>query len=142
MNRLWIGILGLTLAAAGPALAQQPVDAEEELDSREAAGNDGQEAERDDVYERVRSITLLNPAHDFDVVDTDSVIIWRNRNEPYLLELSIEAPDLRHARDIGVTSFGSRITDADAVEVRGVRYPIEGIYKLEPEEANRLTGSS
>ncbi len=142
MNRLITAILGTALAAASPALlGQQPVDGDDATDQRAAAEDGGRSAGKR-TYEAVDSITLLRRPHDFDVVDRDSVIVWRSRDEPYLLELSTPSPDLRHARDIGVTSWGSRVTTADAVQVRGVRYPIEGIYKLEPEEANELTGSS
>lgn len=139
MNRLLSGALTLALAGASPALlAAPPADAE--VDVNAAAEADAPAA---GTYEEVDSITLLRRPYSFDVLDDDTLILWRTRGEPYLIELRWPSPDLKFARGIGVTSFGSRVhARGDAVQVRGLRYPIDKIYELDRDEAERLAEAS
>ena len=78
----------------------------------------------------------------FPSIDDDSLILWANAYEPYLVELRFPSHDLRFARAIGVTQFGSQIhARTDSIQVRGFRYPIGRIYKLSRDEARRLSQS-
>lgn len=132
MSRLLIGIAGLALAASSQAaLAKQPVDREIDVDERAAALGG---------YEEVRSIPMLTRPHSFNVLDNDTLIIWRTPFDPYLVELRRPSPGLKFARAIGVTSWGSQIhARFDDVQVEGLRYPIDRIYKLDRAEARRLS---
>lgn len=132
MSRLFIGIAGLALAASSQAaLAKQPVDREIDVDERAAALAG---------YEEVRSIPMLTRPYSFHVIDNDTLIIWRSPFDPYLVELRRPSPGLKFARGIGVTSSGSRIhARFDDVQVEGLRYPIDRIYKLDRAEARRLS---
>lgn len=133
MNRTLVALVGTALAALSLAApAKEPaVDREIEVDARGAP----------DVsrYEEVARITMLTRPYSFDVIDDDSVIIWRTRRDPYLVELRFPSPDLRFAHAIGVTSSGSQVhARFDDLRVAGLRYPIDKIYRLSREDARRL----
>jgi hypothetical protein len=84
----------------------------------------------------VESIVALTRLDDWRAVDRDTLILWRTPAEAYLVELSRPSPDLRFVQTIRVTSTGSKIrANLDAVEVRGMIYPIREIYRLDAEEA-------
>jgi hypothetical protein len=92
------------------------------------------------VGEEVDSIPMLRPLHSWTAVDDDTVIVWTTPWDAYLVKLSFPSHDLPFAQAIGVTSVGSRVyAKFDAVQVRGFRYPIEGIFKLTRDEAKALT---
>lgn len=125
MNRLFLAsVLTLGLATAAQATEQTDV----------AAANG---------YEPVDHISALTRLHSFQVIDKDSLIIWRTPFDPYLVELQVPAYDLPFAWGIGITSTASRI-DArfDSVQVRGMRYPIRQIYKLTRDQAKELSRKS
>jgi hypothetical protein len=95
------------------------------------------------AFEQVDSIPMLRRPHSWNVIDDDTVIVWATPFDPYLVELSFRAYDLRFAHVIGLTQFGSRVyAKFDAVTVGGFRYPIESIYKMSREEARNLTRAS
>lgn len=100
------------------------------------------EAVRDDevaAYEQVKSITAFRGLYSWTAIDDDSLIVWANAFDPYLVELRYPSRDLRFARAIGFTQFGSQIhANGDAIQVRGIRYPIGEIYKLSREAAKQL----
>ena len=123
----------LTLSALlGSAVhaADAAVDREVEIGSGQTLDPGG--------YEEVARIPLLRHPYSFDVIDDDKLIIWRTRSDAYLVQLKWSSPELRFARGIGVTSFGSSVYPFDDVLVRGLRYPIDRIYRLERAEAERL----
>jgi len=103
------------------------------------------DAVRDDGlagYEEVKRITAFRGLYSWSSIDDDSLILWANAYEPYLVELRFPSHDLRFARAIGVTQFGSQIhARTDSIQVRGFRYPIGRIYKLSRDEARRLSQS-
>lgn len=134
MNRLITAILGMALAAAAATAA-----------AKSGADGDGEtEARQDELtfadFEQVDEMVALTSPHSFRAIDDDSVLVWRTRSDPYLIELRRRSPDLRFARSIGVTSTAGR-THArfDDVRIDGLRYPIESIYKLTREQAERLS---
>jgi hypothetical protein len=93
-------------------------------------------------FEAVDSFTAFRGFHSFTVLDDRTLIVWATAFKPYLVELKFPSHDLRWAHAIGVTQFGSRVhAGFDSVQVRGFRYPIDGIYKLTREEAKELTRS-
>lgn len=86
--------------------------------------------------EQVDSIPALTRLHSWRAVDERRLIVWATAFSPYLVELQWPSHDLRFARAIEVTSFGSRVhARFDAVQIDGIRYPISRIYRLEREEA-------
>src|SRR5262245_9269845 len=92
------------------------------------------------VGEEVDSFTILAGLYSWHAVDDDTVIVWTNPWQPYLVELAFPSHDLPFVQAIGVTSMGSRVyAKFDAVKVRGFRYPIQGIFKLTRDEAKALT---
>lgn len=94
-------------------------------------------------YEQVRSFSALGGLHDFDVLDDRTLILWTSRSQPYLVELMFPSHDLRFAHAIAVESSTSRIhSKFDSVRVAGLRYPIDGIYKLTRDEAKQLKQAS
>lgn len=132
MNRLITAILGIALAgAAGAAATNSGVDGETEA---------RQDALTFADFEQVDEMSALTSPHSFRAIDDDSVLVWRTRSDPYLIELRRRSPDLKFARSIGVTSTAGR-THArfDDVRIDGLRYPIESIYKLTREQAERLS---
>lgn len=134
MNRFLIAVAGIALAGTNAAaLAKQPVDGEVHVDERAAAPSG---------YEEVDSVPLLTRPYSFRAIDDDSLIIWRTRNDPYLVELRYPSRDLKWAWGIGVSSWGSRLTRFDDVHVQGLRYPIDKIYKLDRETAEELGNTS
>jgi hypothetical protein len=115
-----IVLLGLGLASAPQA--------------SESAAGDGLAA-----YEQVKSITAFRGPYSWSVIDDDTLIVWANAFDPYLVELKQPSQNLRFALAIGITQFGSQIhADTDAIQVRGFRYPIGGIYRLSREQAKEL----
>lgn len=132
MNRLHTTLLGITLAGLGcsAALAGEPASREIAVDPQAPAAG---------AYEEVDSITVLTHPYRFEVLDDDSLILWRTPFDPYLVELRVPSPDLRFAWGIGVSSWAGRIhARFDDVHVGGLRYPIDKIYKLDRDEAERL----
>lgn len=127
MNRLLLAsICTLALAATAQATEQTTVPA--------TAG-----------YKEVHSITALTPLYSYNVLSDDSLIIWRDPFHPYLVQLRYPVPahDLQFSHVIGVTSTTGRIyARFDAVQVRGMRYPIETIYQLTRNQADKLTRAS
>jgi hypothetical protein len=115
-----------TLLVLGFASASQ---ATESLSSDALAG-----------YEQVKSFTAVRGPYSWTALDDDTLIIWANAFNPYLVKLKYPSQDLRFAQAIGITQFGSRIhANSDAIHVRGFRYPIGGIYKLTRDEAKQLS---
>ena len=95
------------------------------------------------IYEQVDSIPMLTRPHSWQVIDSDTVVVWATPFDPYLVELAFESHDLKFAQVIGITQFGSRIyAKFDAVKVGGFRYPIDSIYKMTREEARNLVRGS
>lgn len=91
------------------------------------------------AFGSVKSFRLLTPPYSWRVVDDRTLILWATPFRPYLLELAYPSPDLRFANVIGVTSsVGIVHSGFDAVRVRGLRYPIDRIYQLTPDEARTL----
>lgn len=91
-------------------------------------------------YEQVKTITAFRGPHSWTALDDDTLIVWANAFDPYLVKLKQPTQELRFAQAIGITQFGSQIHAAtDAVQIRGFRYPIGALYKLTREEAKRLT---
>jgi hypothetical protein len=91
-------------------------------------------------YEQVKSITAFRGIYSWTAIDDDTLILWANAFDPYLVKLKSPSHDLRFARAIGVTQFGSQIhADSDSIQVSGFRYPIGGLFKLSREEAKRLS---
>lgn len=134
MNRLFTTIASIALAGtSAAALAKQPVDREVDVDEGAPAPAG---------YEEVDGITLLTRPYSFRAIDDDSLIIWRTRNDPYLVELRYPSRDLKWAWGIGFSSWGSRLTRFDDVHVQGLRYPIDKIYKLDRETAEELGNTS
>ena len=92
------------------------------------------------VGEAVESFSILSGLYSWRALDDDTVIVWTNPWQPYLVQLSFPSHDLPFVQAIGVTSMGSRVySKFDAVKVRGFRYPIQGIFKLTRDEAKALT---
>ena len=92
------------------------------------------------VGEAVESFTILSGLYSWHAIDDDTVIVWTNPWQPYLVQLAFPSHDLPFVQAIGVTSMGSRVyAKFDAVKVRGFRYPIQGIFKLTRDEAKALT---
>ena|SRR5690349_5769557 len=92
------------------------------------------------VGEEVDSFSMLTRPYSWHALDDDTVIVWTNPWQPYLVELAFPSHDLRFVQAIGLTSVGSRVyAKFDAVQVRGFRYPIQGIFKLTRDEAKALT---
>ena len=90
--------------------------------------------------EEVESFVMLSRPYSWHAVDADSVIVWTNPWQPYLVELAFPSHDLPFVQAIGLTSVGSRVyAKFDAVQIRGFRYPIQGIFKLTRDEAKALT---
>ena len=95
------------------------------------------------AFEQVDSIPMLRQPHSWQVIDDDSVIVWATPWDPYLVELSFRAYDLKFAHVIGLTQFGCRVyAKFDSVKVGGFRYPIDSIYKMSREEARNLARTS
>ena len=104
-----------------------------------ARGADVQNQTAERAFEQVDIIPMLTRPHSWQVIDDDTVIVWANAFDPYLVELAFESHDLKFAQVIGITQFGSRVyTRFDAVKVGGFRYPIDSIYKMTREEARNL----
>jgi hypothetical protein len=91
-------------------------------------------------YEQVKSITAFRGPYSWSAIEDDTLIVWANASDPYLVKLKHPSQDLRFAGAIGITQFGSQIhANSDAIQVRGFRYPIGRIYKLSREEAKKLS---
>jgi hypothetical protein len=119
--------LGLTLGFGSAVMARA-------TDAASAAATT--EVEIVPELERIESFTLLTRPYSWTPVDEDTVIVWATAFRPYLVELAFPSRDLKFTDAIGVTSVGSRVyAKFDSVQVRGLRYPIESIYKLTREEA-------
>jgi hypothetical protein len=91
-------------------------------------------------YTQVESIPARSRWDNWRAIDRDSLIVWVSPRRPYLIELGRGSPDLRNAQTIGVTSTTFKVrTKLDSVIVRGIDYPIAGIFELEPEDARDMT---
>lgn len=124
-------VLGLTLGA-GSAVMARATDA----GSAAAAAAAAKKVEIVAELEQIDSFTLLTRPYSWTPVDENTVIVWATAFRPYLIELAFPSHDLKFTDAIGVTSVGSRVyAKFDSVQVRGLRYPIESIYKLTREEA-------
>ena len=112
--------------------------------SANASGDDkAAEADPGPAYEAVDSIPMLTRPWSWHAVDDDTVIVWTNPFQPYLVELSFPSYDLKWVEHIGLTSVGSRVyAKFDSVQVRGFRYPIASIFKMSREEARNLERGS
>ncbi len=118
-----IGILALMVALSQPALAAKADKAD--------VGHDG--------LERVSHISLFNGIDSWRRLDDSTIILWATPFRPYLVNLSHEARRLRYANSIGVTSsVGGIYEKFDSVVVDGIRYRIDGIYKLDRATAKQL----
>jgi hypothetical protein len=104
----------------------------------QAMTNDGQAVIN--VYaEPVKSMPALGRIHSWRALDNDTLIVWATAFRPYLVELRWPSPDMRFTQVIGVTETTGRVHSRfDSVLVRGIRYPIDGIYRLSPEVAKSL----
>jgi|SRR4051812_22283488 len=125
--------LGVGLSTASIArLANDPAP---------AAGSESRSVEPGaGVGEEVESFTILGGLYSWHRIDDDTLVVWTNPFQPYLVELAFPSHDLPFVQAIGVTSMGSRVySKFDAVKVRGFRYPIQGIFKLTRDEAKALT---
>lgn len=93
--------------------------------------------------ERVGHFSIMNGINSWRQVGNDSVILWATPFRPYLVTLSRPSFDLRFANTIGVTSsVGSVYEKFDSVIVDGIRYRIEGIYKLDRVAAKQMRRNS
>ena len=120
------GLLIASLAALGLASAAR-------------AATDTLEADEAPAFEPVSSFYVYGGLHDFDVIDEDTLILWPNAFDPYLVELRGRSHDLRFARAIAVESTTNRVhSKFDSVIIGGFRYPIDEIYKLSREAAREL----
>jgi hypothetical protein len=127
---LAVGVLGTGVASARSATAASSEE--------RALQNDEQSA-----YEQVDSIPMLTRPYSWHRIDDNSVIVWTNPFQAYLLELSYPAYDMKWVEHIGLTSTASRVyAKFDAVQVRGFRYPIHAIFKMSREEARNLERDS
>lgn len=91
-------------------------------------------------YVQVKSITAFRGPYSWSVIDDDTLIVWANAFDPYLVKLKYPSQDLKFARAIGISQFGSQIyANTDAIHVRGFRYPIGRIYRLSREEAKKIS---
>lgn len=103
------------------------------------AATDTRQASEAPAFEPVNSFYIYGGLHDFDVIDEDTLILWPNAFDPYLVELRGRSHDLKFAHVIAVESSLSRVhSKFDSVLVRGFRYPIDQIYKLSREAAREL----
>ena len=118
-----IGILALVVALSQPALAAGANKAE--------GGHEG--------LERVSRISLFNGIHSWRQLDDSTIILWATPFRPYLVDLARDARRLRYTNTIGVTSsVGGIYEKFDSVIVDGIRYRIDGIYKLDRATARQL----
>lgn len=123
MKRLLIGVLALV--ACGGAIHAAVPDVDAEVMPQ---------------LEPVKSIPALTGLHSWRAIDDHRLIVWATPFDPYLVELAYPSRDLRFARAIGITSFGSRVhARFDAIKVSGMSYPISNIYRLDREEARSNT---
>lgn len=123
-------LAALTFAAGGAASADEAAKAPEAVNA-DAAGRPSTAG-----LEAVESIPALRHLDSWSVIDDRNLIVWATPFDPYLVELWAPSPDLKWARTIGVTSFGSRIyAKFDSVKVGGFSYPIRGIYRLSRADA-------
>lgn len=131
--------IALALGLGTQVLASPKVDRSVEVEA--ARGEDGALAL--DELEQVDSIPALTRLHGFHAIDSDTLIVWRNAFEPYLIELRHPSPDLRFAWTVGLSEGAGRIyARFDAVHIDGLRYPIDRIYKLDRDQARELSRRS
>jgi hypothetical protein len=132
-------LVGLAVAAS---LALGTLGSVSIANARSAStSGDGKVAEGNGeaAYEAVESFPMLTRPWSWHAVDEDTVIVWTNPFQPYLVELSFPSYDLKWVEHIGLTSVGSRVyAKFDSVQVRGFRYPIASIFKMSREEARNL----
>jgi hypothetical protein len=96
-------------------------------------GNDYQ------AYEAVDSFSALGGLHSFEPLDRERLVVWVTPSKPYLIELAYPSSDLRFANAIAIDSRTSQIYSRfDSVRIRGIKYPIDGIYRLNREQADAL----
>jgi hypothetical protein len=127
--RAWLSAAA-ACAVAGVALAAAPAEPEAAQTAR------GETELARGSLEAVDSFYLYGGPQRWSIVDDDTVIVWATSFRPYLIDLAFRSPDLEFADRIALTSLEHRVyAKFDAVRVAGMRYPIEGIYKLTPEEA-------
>ncbi|HEX5046338.1 MAG TPA: DUF6491 family protein [Gammaproteobacteria bacterium] len=127
---LTLGVGFTTASSARPANDAAPAANTEIRNVEPGAG----------VGEAVESFSILSGLYSWHAIDDNSVIVWTNPWQPYLVKLAFPSHDLQFVQAIGVTSMGSRVyAKFDAVKVRGFRYPIQGIFKLTRDEAKALT---
>ncbi|MGD8324591.1 MAG: DUF6491 family protein [Gammaproteobacteria bacterium] len=89
--------------------------------------------------EPVDSIRALGRMHGWRALDRDSLLIWTTAFRPYLIRLARPSHDMRFTEVIGVTETAGRVHSRfDSVYIEGIRYPIEQIYRLSPEDAKAL----
>ena len=90
-------------------------------------------------FPRVHRMSVLGRLHGWSDLDSKSLIVWATPFRPYLIETSRRIPDLKFAQTIRLTSSAGYVDEKfDSVIVRGLRYPIQGIYKLDPASARDL----
>jgi hypothetical protein len=88
------------------------------------------------IMNPVRSFQIFGRLDAWQPVDRDSLIVWVTPSRPYLVDLKYGSPDLRFSDVVGVTSTVGRVhAKADSVVIRGIKYPIETIYELDPIQA-------
>lgn len=107
------------------------------------AANDEQQAIVNVPLEPVESIWMRGRMSGWTALDRDTLIIWAGAFRPYLVELQRPAHDMRFAHAIGVTEFAGRVHSRfDSVVVRGMRYRIDEMYRLTPEDAKTLRAAA
>ena len=107
------------------------------------AMNDEQQAVVNVPLEPVDSVWMRGRMHSWQALDRDTLIIWAGAFRPYLVELARPVHDMRFAHVIGVTEFTGRVHSRfDSVVVRGMRYQIDEMYRLTPEDAKTLKAAA
>jgi hypothetical protein len=128
MNRI---VFGLILAGLAPAAFSETAPA-----NTEDVAVNVTELKQSAGLESVDSIRLMTRLDGWTAVDRDTLILWATPFRPYLIELDRASPDLPFVETIGVTSTTNEVrAKFDSVRIRGMSYPIRGIFKLTRDEA-------
>ena len=95
------------------------------------------------ALEPVDSMRTFGRMHSWRALDRDTLIIWASAFRPYLIELARPSHDIRFTEVIGVTGFAGRVHSRfDSVLIEGMRYPIDEMYRLSPEDAKALKAAT
>ena len=89
--------------------------------------------------EQVDRIPTFGRIYSWHAIGKDSLIVWRNPFDPYIVRLDFPAYDIMFAKSIGITQSGGSVRPGfDAIYVRGMRYQIAEIYHLGRDDAKAL----